>query len=93
MKKETVRAWGIFYRVRASRHGKWSKWTGPLGVYCLTSIISSELLDILGGRPCLTRTRKQARDIAKAKSIESNKTWTWVQYSVRPVKLTYEALK
>ena len=90
--KKAYRVWAIYYQVRYSRHDKWSEWVGPLGAYCLGEIISKELLDILGGRPFFTRTRKQARNVAEIKSRKANKTWKWVRYTVRPIHLTYEEI-
>ena len=90
--KKTYKVWAIYYQVRCNRHAKWSEWVGPLGAYCLTSTISSESLDIVGGRPYCTRTRQQARDVVKEKLQESNRTWTWVHYTVRPIHLTYEEI-
>lgn len=93
MKKKSIRLWGLFYRVRANSKAKWDNdWTGPLGVYCFPEVLNfdKELMKSLALRPFLFRTRSQARTIAKKESEESNKTWTWVQYQVRPIKVTYE---
>lgn len=92
MKK--VRVWGIFYRIRCSSTDKWSKnWTGPMGVFALTSPIDKDLKDYLSGRAFFFRTRKQARTEAKKQDEHSNRTWTWVQHMVRPIKLTYEVIQ
>lgn len=92
---KTKRLWCIFYRIRVSSNSKWCKWVGPCGIGILSShsiFIGPELINALQGRPFFIRTRKQARAIAKEINEKSNITWTWVQYTVRPVKITYEVL-
>ena len=92
MKKKTVKAWTIYYRVRTNRHDKWCNWVGPLGIYAFRNLLPSEKLTWFSDRPFLFRTRKQARDIAKEKTRASNQSWEWVQYTVHPIKVTYENL-
>lgn len=90
MKKQRV--WGIFYRVRTSSHSKWCNWVGPCGIHILPFTLVCEIADALRGRPFFFRTRKLAREMIE-KLNEKNRTWPWVDYSVRPIKLTYEAIK
>jgi hypothetical protein len=93
MKKKTVQVWGLFYRVRVNSRDKWDNdWTGPVGPFAFRDFLPDKLLTWFSGRSFFFRTRKQALDVAKEKATNANKTWTWVQYRVRPVKLTYEVL-
>lgn len=90
---KTKKVWAIFYRIRVNSNSKWCKWVGPCGVFLLGFPSSKVLTDILRGRPFFFRTRKQAREMAKELDQKSNITWTWVQHTVRPMKLTYEEIK
>lgn len=93
MRKKTVKVWAIYYRTRVNSTSKWEKdWVGPLGPYAF-NFLPREVKGYCGNRSFVFRIRKQARDVANAKSLESNKTWTWVQYQVRPINLTYEEIK
>ena len=92
---KTIRVWCIFYRIRVSSDSKWLDWIGPCGIGILFShslFIGEELTNALQGRPFFIRTRKQARAIAKEIDEKSNITWTWIQHTVRPIKITYEVL-
>lgn len=89
----TQKLWGLFYRVRSSSYSKWCKWVGPCGVHCLPYQVSSDIIDALRGRPFFFGTRKQARLAATKLNDDKNKTWIWVQYCVRPIKLTYEQIR
>ena len=97
--QKSKRAWGIFYRIRVFSKSKWGSWIGPCGIYAMRfsqdekQLLTSEMTDYLAGRPLLFRTRKQARDRAKEIDAKANLTLTWVQHTVRPIKVTYEVLK
>lgn len=89
---KTQRVWGIFYRVRSSSQSKWGAWVGPCGVNILPLLIQEDVKETLQGRPFFFRTRKPARNMVIKLNEKRNITWSWVQYIVRPVKLTYEVL-
>jgi hypothetical protein len=89
---KTKKVWGLFYRIRVSPNSKWSKMTGPCGIFTLPNKLDREIADALQGRPFFFRTRKLARAMATKLDKEKNITWTWVEYTVRPIKLTYEVL-
>lgn len=94
MRRKTVRVWGLFYRVRVNSRARWDRdWVGPIGPYALRDYIPDKMMGWLGGRSFFFRTRQQARDVAKEKSSGANKTRTWVQYTVRSIKLTCEEIK
>lgn len=90
---KTKKVWAIFFRIRVTQNSKWCKWCGPCGVFTLLFRPSKVLTDILQGRPFFFRTRKQAREKAKELDQKSNFTWTHVQHTVRPMRLTYEEIK
>lgn len=87
---KSLKVWSIYYRVRSHSRGKWTKYIGPCGVHILHITLPCEITDALRGRPFFFRTRKLARDMVKKLYDEKNTTWKWVQYTVRPIKLTYE---
>lgn len=80
--------WGISYRIRVDSNSKWCRWVGPVGVYGVAHV-PQRIREELSNRPYFFRTRVQARKIAQARTIESNKTWTWCQYAVKKYKLSW----
>jgi len=90
---KSKKVWAIFYRVRSSSISKWTKWTGPCGIYVVQPTAPPEIIMALRGRPFFFRTRRQARNTAKKLDQKSNITWTWVQHTVRPMTLTYKMRK
>ncbi len=87
-----MKLWCIFYRVRSSTTSKWCKWVGPCGVNILPLLIQDDIKEALQGRPFFFRTRKPARNMANKLNEKRNITWTWVQYKVQAVRLTYEVI-
>jgi len=85
-KKRTV--WGICYTIRVNSNAKWVPWVGPTGVYGMAHV-PQKIRDELSGRPYFFRTRKEARKVAKAGTLESNKTWTWCKYRVKKYYLIW----
>jgi len=81
--------WGICYSVRINSNAKWCPWVGPVGVFGMAHI-PKEIRGELSGRPYFFSTRKDARKVAKAKTWESNKTWTWCKCRVKKYHLMWE---
>ena len=84
--------WGICYSIRVNSNAKWVPWVGPVGVYGI-KYVPQELKNQLAGRPYFFRTRAEARKVAKAREIESNKTWTWCKYTVKKYQLSWEEVQ
>jgi len=80
--------WGISYAIRVNSDAKWCPWVGPIGVFGMAHV-PQKIRGELSGRPYFFRTRKEARKVAKAGTLESNKTWTWCKYSVKKYYLIW----
>jgi len=94
MKQEKRIVWGICSTIRVSSYAKWRPWVGPIGVFAMTHIPAKIGIKIeLSGRPYFFRTRAEARKIAKAKTLERNKTWTWCKYKVKKYQLSWEEVQ
>ena len=92
MRREKRIVWGICYAIRVNSNSKWCPWCGPIGVYGVKHIPQNVKKE-LSGRPYFFRTRVAARKVAKAKTLESNKTWTWGKYIVKKYQISWEEVE